>query len=490
VADVSAKKRLATWAPTACVVAMALPVPAGAAVRHVSDVYDLNDVMSTLSSGDEVVLAAGTYNLTLTHGYYITTPNITIRGATGNRDDVTLWGGGMNNVGGIHEAIQFVADDQTIRDLTIEVFYHHAIHFQPGADRSHVDNVRTLNIGQQHMKGGSSNPNVINDGIIENCLMKQTIARQDHPILNYTGGIDLLGATDWIIRDNVARDIQGETGEGGGAIFLWQKIVNPTVERNVVIDCDRGIAMGNSGYQNADNLVGGIVRNNFVSHANEVNLELVATTNLKVYNNTIYGPSGSSYNRAVSMEGAVTSGLELINNIIHGNIVDRGIPFTDIGNITGGTSAPSWFVDMPNGDLHLTELATAALDAAGLLGDVPTDFDEHPRPYGGTADVGADEWAMAGDADLDGDVDFDDFSTLAFSFGSSGGWTDGDFDRDEDVDFDDYSTLAFNYGWTHSGAGAPAGGTPVPEPATLAMAALGGLALMRRRRRRAASDDG
>ena len=373
---------------------LAIPAVAPAVIHNVSTPWGLSTAMGSLSPGDEVVLAPGWYDLdTYAHGYYITTSNVTIRGETGNAGDVVLWGGGMNNTGAIRAAIQFVASDITLKDLTIEGFYHHGVHFQPGAHNSHVDNVRTLNIGQQHMKGGSSFANAIMNGVVENCLMEQNIPRSNHPILNYTGGVDLLGATNWIIRNNVALNIQGETGEGGGAIFLWQKIVNPTVEGNVIINCDRGIAMGNPGYQLADNIVGGIVRNNFVSHANEINLELIATVDLKVYNNTLYGPSGSSYSRAVSMEGAVTSGLELINNLIYGDIMDRGLPFTSTNNITGTTANPgTWFADAAGGDLHLTELATAAIDAGSTLGDVLFDIDGDARPFGPAFDIGADEY--------------------------------------------------------------------------------------------------
>ncbi len=410
------RRLLRRWLPVAAVAMLACPRAGQATQYYVSTPWGLNTVMGSLSTGDEVILAPGTYDLyTYSHTYVVSAANVTIRGETGNRDDVVLWGGGMNDSNALQEGFQITGDDVTIRDLTLEGFYHHAIHFQPGADRSHVDNVRTLNIGQQHMKGGTSVANIIVGGIIENCLMEQTIARTNHPILNYTGGVDLLGATNWIIRDNLAKGITGETGEGGGAIFLWQKIVNPTIEGNVVINCDRGICMGNPGYQGADNLVGGIVRNNFVSHANEINLELIATTNLKVYNNTLYGPSGSGYSRCVSMEGAVTSGLELKNNLIYGAIMDRGLPYVSQNNITGMTADASWFVDAANGDLHLTALAAGAIDAGQALGDVAADIDGDARPCGSAWDIGADE--------------------------------------------------------------------QVPEPATLAMLALGGLALTRRTRR-------
>jgi hypothetical protein len=90
---------------------------------------------------------------------------------------------------------------------------------------------------------------------------------------------------------------------------------------------------------------------------------------------------------------------------------------------------------------------------------------------------------MPGDCDEDGDVDFDDFSTLAFNFGEAGGWADGDFDGDGVVDFDDYSRLAFNFG---RGTSTGAAGSPVgaPEPATAVLLALGGLALLSRKPKR------
>jgi hypothetical protein len=84
--------------------------------------------------------------------------------------------------------------------------------------------------------------------------------------------------------------------------------------------------------------------------------------------------------------------------------------------------------------------------------------------------------ALDGDTDLDADVDFDDFSTLAFNFGGAGTWPDGDFDGDGDVDFDDFSALAFNFGTTHAVAA-------VPEPAAVVLLAFGGAALLRRKRR-------
>ncbi len=87
-----------------------------------------------------------------------------------------------------------------------------------------------------------------------------------------------------------------------------------------------------------------------------------------------------------------------------------------------------------------------------------------------------------GDANLDGATDFADFQTLLNHWQASGagvGWAAGDFNGDGTVDFLDYQML-LNYwnpsGWNFSESQAP-------EPATLLLLGLGGLALLRRRSR-------
>ena len=86
--------------------------------------------------------------------------------------------------------------------------------------------------------------------------------------------------------------------------------------------------------------------------------------------------------------------------------------------------------------------------------------------------------AQFGDATLDGTVGLSDLTALADNYGLTVGatWKRGDFTLDGTVGLADLLALADNYGWT-------AGDTPVPEPVTLVLLAVGGLALIRPNRR-------
>lgn len=53
---------------------------------------------------------------------------------------------------------------------------------------------------------------------------------------------------------------------------------------------------------------------------------------------------------------------------------------------------------------------------------------------------------LPGDANLDGGVMFDDFSTLSNNFGQPGRWKEGDFSGNARVDFADFTLLSNNFG--------------------------------------------
>jgi autotransporter-associated beta strand protein len=107
-------------------------------------------------------------------------------------------------------------------------------------------------------------------------------------------------------------------------------------------------------------------------------------------------------------------------------------------------------------------------------------------------------YTVAGDATLDGTVNFDDLLSLAKNYNSSGAavtYAQGDFDYNDTVNFDDLLVLAKNYNQALPAASlaqfspafqadVAAAFAQVPEPATAGVLAAGCIGLMVRRRRR------
>jgi hypothetical protein len=169
------------------------------------------------------------------------------------------------------------------------------------------------------------------------------------------------------------------------AIHFWNNSQNNTIERNVIINCDRGIGFGLGDSPNT----GGMIRNNMIYNNgagtfNDVGIGLESSPGTKVYNNTIF----IIYQNAIEYRFPGTNGVHIANNLANKQIRSRdggsGVVESNIDQ-----ALPGWFVNPADGDLHLT----TDIEIGGIIltDEVPDDIDQAPRYIGTRFEIGADE---------------------------------------------------------------------------------------------------
>jgi hypothetical protein len=200
----------------------------------------------------------------------------------------------------------------------------------------------------------------------------------------------MMALEDWTFSENVFRNIKGRHGGGRAAIFIWVRSRQVVVERNLIVNCDRGVAFGNPG-QSTANAAGerlayvsdSVIRNNFIAGGSDCGIELWHAERIKVFNNTIWRPQ-QNWTRGIRI-GTGTAQTEIFNNLVHGQIqFDGGEAHLD-HNRTGRLDA--YFVDPASGNLTLTPAATGAIGQGVPLPDLTDDICRRPRA--GHPDLGA-----------------------------------------------------------------------------------------------------
>ncbi len=376
------------------IIFLSLALPAHGTV-NVDTVAKLQQAVSTANSGGDktIHIQPGTYQL---NGVYlrITADNITVAGASGKRGDVIL-DGGYNSL----EIFQIVASNVTIKDLTIQRVVNHPIHAMPSDSTDStgilIDNIHIIDPGQQAIKinQNSTKTHSVNSGIVSNSLIELTDTGRawvwDINGSCYTGGVDAHHATGWQIRDNEIRGFWCANGLSENGVHFWSNSQDTLVERNKIIDCDRGIGfgLGGSGHQ------GGIIRNNMIYHGpdhghSDVGIGLESASNVEVYNNTIFHEH--SYPNAIEYRFNVSTGNYIANTITNRSIASRdGGKATLAHNITQALS--SWFINAGTGDLHLGWNIPGVIDSGTSVPGLLVDIDKEHRPQGKGVDIGADE---------------------------------------------------------------------------------------------------
>lgn len=381
------------WFPKA----PALPNPQEKVVE-VSTVDGLIRAVEQAQAGQTILLADGQY--LMPRYIEIRADRVTLRGASGHRERVIIDGaqsrhGELVGVRG--------CSDVTIADLTIQNIRSNGfkVNSDGNVQRLTIYNCIIHNIWQRGIKGVKV-PEKNREAIrpkgcrVQYCLFYNDRPKQlsDDPADiaqgNYVAGIDVMYAKDWVISDNVFVGIQGRTYEGRGAIFLWFDSQDCLIERNIIIDCDVGLQLGNP--HRADNVqdhcVRCVARNNFITRAPQAGIVTVYTKDCRLLHNTIHDPQNRLHRLIRTV--FTNDGLLVANNLLSGpgmrNESDSEIRF--IGNMIQDMSTV--FVDPARGNLHLARATNEVVDAAVLLpGDSTRDIDGQPR--GDKPDIGADE---------------------------------------------------------------------------------------------------
>jgi len=373
-----------------------LPRPRGQIIE-VSNVQELIGALEQVKPGGTILLADGHYMMP--HYIELKTDNVSLRGASGHRERVIIDGArsrdgeliGITGCSGV-----------TIADLTIQNTQYNGfkINSETNVQRLTIYNCIIHNIWQRGVKGVKV-PKKNREAIrpkhcrVQYCLFyndrPKRLSDDPHDIAsgNYVGGIDLMYVKNWVISDNVFIGIQGRTREARGAIFIWFDSQDCVIERNIIIDCDAGICLGNPHRANGINThcLRFVVRNNFITRATEGGIVTVYTQDCKVLNNTIHEPD-SRLGRLIRLVYD-NAGLLIANNLLSGPKIrnESDSKIRTINNIAKDFTAA--LVNPSQGNLHLTPRATDAINKAKLLSDVTDDIDGERR--GAKPDIGADE---------------------------------------------------------------------------------------------------
>jgi hypothetical protein len=376
-----------------------LPPPEGPVIR-VAAVEELFEAARRIRPGGTILLEDGHYMMP--RYFELSTDRVTLRSASGDRDKVVLDGAESRH----GELVGLRAcSGVTIADLTIQNIRYNGfkLNSDTGVHCVTIRNCVIHNIWQRGVKGvrvPSDDPQVKppRDCSIEHCLFFNDRPKrfEDDPTDtpesfngNYIGGIDVMYADGWTIRDNVFFGIRGRTGEARGAVFLWHDSADSVVERNVIVDCDTGICLGNShrGPGTKIHCRRCVVRNNFVTRCPENGILADYTEDCLIAHNTVHDPT-SRLKRLIRLVHD-NKGLAVVNNLLSGPPmrVETTSPVRFEGNVTRDVA--EWFVDVAQGDLHVRGNLAAETGRVTSIAQVPEDFDREPRRP--LTDVGADQ---------------------------------------------------------------------------------------------------
>jgi len=310
----------------------------GAQALSVASTGELLAALATVAANP-----SATYTITLSAGTYSLGSGLTLSGA-----GLTLQGGGtaiLDGAGLPSGALLTVTGDQVVvYNLTFQHAPGDAIAIVPGADR----------------------------GTVADCTFNGA-------------GITGTGCVGWIVTGNAFANLAGTGATAAAALTFGTGSDALQITDNVIVGCDRGIALAN--------LADPTVRNNFIADSRAgghpgAGIALGGVTGARVDNNTLY--QAGSYANSIEYAGGTATGA------IRNNLANKPIAAVDTATATLATNCTSalagWFGNPAIGDLHLAATRSEVVNVGTTLSDLTVDIDGDPRPTGSASDIGADEF--------------------------------------------------------------------------------------------------
>lgn len=364
------------------------PSPQGSVIR-VSNTQELLSAADRIADDTTIFLADGHYKLS--RPMVLTEKKrVALRSASGNPEKVILSGRGWDSDAKNDDILHIGrCEGVTIADLTFADCrsYGVKVEAENGPKDVHIYNCRFRDIGVRALKGSAGKDPSVRavKGSVRYCQFENTKIPSADWLFggDYISAIDMMALEDWTFSDNIFRNIKGRNGGARAAIFIWVRSRRVVVERNLIVNCDRGIAFGNPGQSTANTageqlvyVAGSIIRNNFIAGGPDCGIELWYARGLKIHHNTIWRPE-RNWARGIRV-GTGTALADIANNLVHGEIRLEGGQAELRNNLAARLD--DYFVDPSSGNLALTSSATNAIDRALPLAEVKDDIRQRQRP--------------------------------------------------------------------------------------------------------------
>jgi hypothetical protein len=340
-----------------------------------------------------IVLADGDYRVD--RSLAVTVPGVSIVSASGRPQTVRIAGDAMHPGARVGNLIRVAAADFELRGVTLERAGNHVLQIagESNAARPVIRDCVFRDAWEQLLKVSrdpAASGVYCDDGRLERCRFEYTAGIGPQW---YIGGLDAHGVRRWVIRDNAFRNIASPgRAVAEHAIHVWSDSIDILVERNVIVDCDRGIGFG---LGEGRPVRGGTIRNNFVHHRDnghpyaDTGIGIEGSSGIDVLHNTIL--LEHAYPRAIECRFDATRDLRVSNNLVNRAIVVKDGASAAVSSNVVTLDRSALRLSVP-GDLRLAMPLAGVVDRASPEATVSDDIDGSPRTRDGRADIGAHEW--------------------------------------------------------------------------------------------------